>query len=615
MMDKEEELINLVNSELKKTIENGINKDLLKSLLNFAEFKARERAFSPYSPQGLTVEMTCLNSWLYSEDQPCDKLEVLKYYEELKELLDTDYYENILDKYILNNNHKSFVMLEPDYDIASKNQEELNKKLSDYKASLSSDEIKALIKKNEELKVYQSTLSTEEEIATLPKLKLEDINENPEDYNLEVLSDKYDILLSDYHTNDIAYVKYYFDISHINNEEILFVCLFTETFKQLSTNNNTYQQINQFIQNNTGGMSAAIQSITTLNKEAKLYLSFSYSALTENVKPSNNLLVEIINETNFKDEKRLYERLCELKATLEMSVVNRGHQVALNRALSYINEANMNKENIIGISFIDFISEITNNFEASKAMIIKKLESVKEKFISKKNMILGFTGTKEQLNTLMPVFDDFYSNLSDDTKFKTIVFEHNVLNEGLKAQFDVNYVARVGEYTSKYHGGLQVLNNALSMDYLWMQVRVHGGAYGCMMYIEATGLIGFTSYRDPNIERTNKVYEDVVSFIENMNPSDEDLLKYKIGAIGSSDAILHVKDKGESARSLYLRGLSYEERKNNRHALLTVTKEELKSFASMFKEVLDQNIICVVGNANKIEESKDLFKNIRNVIK
>jgi len=335
--------------------------------------------------------------------------------------------------------------------IAAPYLEELNKKLSDYKASLSSDEIKALIKKNEELKVYQSTLSTEEEIATLPKLKLEDINENPEDYNLEVISNKYDILLSDYHTNDIAYVKYYFDISHINNEEILFVSLFTETFKQLSTNNNTYQQINQFIQNNTGGMSAAIQSITTLNKEAKLYLSFSYSALTENVKPSNNLLVEIINETNFKDEKRLYERLCELKATLEMSVVNRGHQVALNRALSYINEANMNKENIIGISFIDFISEITNNFEASKAMIIKKLESVKEKFISKKNMILGFTGTKEQLNTLMPVFDDFYSNLSDDTKFKTIVFEHNVLNEGLKAQFDVNYVDQNDEYTSKFH--------------------------------------------------------------------------------------------------------------------------------------------------------------------
>lgn len=613
--EKEEELINLVNNEIKKTIENGINKDLLKSLLNFAEFKARERAFSPYMPQGLEVEMTCLNSWLYSEDQPYNKLEVLNYYKELKELLETDYYESILEKYILNNNHKSFVKLVPDDTILEKNQIELAKKLEDYKNSLSEDELKALITKNVELKKYQSEVSTPEELQTLPKLKLEDINENPEEYQLEVLKGDYDTLLSDYPTNDIAYVKYYFDISHISKEELLSINLFTELFTHLSTDKNTYQEINQFIQNNTGGMGCRVQSLKTIDKEAKLYLVFDFSALTENVKASNNLLVEIISATNFKDEKRLYERLCELKATLEMSVVNRGHQVALTRALSYIDESNMNKDAILGISFIDFISKITNNFDSVKADLISKLEAIKDKYISKENLVLGFTGSREQLTSLKPVFDDLYNSLNDHKKFENTKFEKNILNEGIKGQFDVNFVARVGETNCKYHGGLMALQNALSMDYLWMQVRVHGGAYGCMMFIDPSGLVGFTSYRDPNIERTNEVYEGVVDFISNMNPSDEDLLKFKIGAIGSSDAVMHIKDKAESARSCYLRGLSYDARKKNRKDLLSVTQEELRSFAGMFKDALEQNVICVIGNEDKVLNAKDLFKNIRNITK
>ncbi|MBQ3253218.1 MAG: insulinase family protein, partial [Acholeplasmatales bacterium] len=242
--DKENEFISLIDKELKKIVDNGLDKKILESLINFAEFKARERAFSARMPQGLGVEMTCLSSWLYDEDHQFDKLETLKYFKELREELKTDYFENIIKDYILNNNHKSYVRLEPSYTASNDSTKEIEEKLKNYKDSLSKEELYELIEKNKKLKEYQSTPSTKEAVDTLPKLILEDINPNPEKFNLEVLNGNYKILFSDYFTNDIAYVKYYFDISHMNLDDLLYVNLFTDLFKQMSTDKHTYQEIN-----------------------------------------------------------------------------------------------------------------------------------------------------------------------------------------------------------------------------------------------------------------------------------------------------------------------------------------------------------------------------------
>lgn len=158
---------------------------------------------------------------------------------------------------------------------------------------------------------------------------------------------------------------------------------------------------------------------------------------------------------------------------------------------------------------------------------------------------------------------------------------------------------------------MYVLSNALRLDYLWMQVRVHGGAYGCMMNAQPSGIIGFTSYRDPEIARTNKVYEDVIDYIENLNPSEEDLLKYKIGAIGGLDSVLHVSDKGSSAQMDYLVGNTYENQCKLRKEAINATAEDLRNLVDMFKDALSVKNLCVIGNAKKIDENKELFDNLR----
>lgn len=612
---REEEFIRLVDDKLKEIVREGLDKETLRSLLNFAEFKARERSFSSRMPQGLDIEMTCLNSWLYSEDQPFNKLEVLTYYRQLREELDSGYFENIIETYFLRNTHKSYVKLIPSATVSEKSQQALKERLAAYKASLSAAELKALIEKNKALAAYQSAESTPEEINTLPKLKLEDITGEPEVLNCQRLAGKYPVLFSEYHTNDIAYVNYYFDISHLDAETLQNAALFADLFTYLSAGSMSYKDIHQFILENTGGLKASVASCINQNKECITLLRIQYSALTDKVEAVNRFIMDLLQNTRYTEEKRLYERLCEIKLANEMGVSSRGHTYALMRAGSYCDAYCYTADLTSGIAYLDFISELVRNFETKKQMIIADLAAVSKTLFAKNTFTLGFAGTKEQLQSVEKSADAFYEALPDACHREKTDFVGNQRNEGIKTQYDVNFVARAGRFTAPYSGAMLVLSNAISLNYLWMQVRVHGGAYGCMMQIKPNGFIGFTSYRDPAVAKTNQVYEDVVKWIKELNPTEDELLKFKIGAIGNLDTVMHVSEKAYTAQLQAFSGLTYEIRKKYRSEVIHATAAELRSFAGCFKEALAENNLCVIGNAGRIEENTKLFTDVRALTK
>ena len=614
--EDEKRFINLVNDELNKLVKNGLNKESLLSIINYSEFKARERGFSAGTPQGLNTILKSCSSWLYDDNDVTSKLEVFKYFDELREDVKNGYFEKLIEKYLINNNHKSFVSLEPSYTIAKERQEKLDLKLKNFKESLSEEEIDNLVAMNLELEQYQKTPDTKEAINTLPKLSIDDISKDPLKYNLEVLNNNpFKVLFSNYETNDIAYMNYYFDITNISTYELKFLSLYCDLFTNLSTSNYHYSELSKIILNYTGSLNLDIQTVSDYKaKKTKTLLKLSYSALTNNINYANELSLDILNNTLFEDEKRLYERICEIKLELEMGLSNRGHQYALRRAGSYVDEDSYINDNIDGISYIDFISDIANDFDNVKANLIKELKALKDKVFTKESFILGFTGTKDMLNKTEKYALDFYNSLSDKSSYKKELFHSNIKNEGIKAEFNVNYVARFGKYKEEFNGGLYVLAKALNYDYLWQKVRVLGGAYGCFLALR-DGSIGFTSYRDPNIKKTNDTYNEIYEFISNLEVSEDDLLKFKIGAIADIDLVLHNKGKGQLAQKNYLSNLEYDDIKKTRLELINAKASDLKSFKDLFKEALDYNAICVIGNSNKVIENKELFKEIRNLTK
>ncbi|MBQ7641294.1 MAG: insulinase family protein [Acholeplasmatales bacterium] len=611
--ENEEKFISVIDNELKKILEEGLDKNALLANINFFEFKSREDLFSPRMPKGLNLILRSLDSYLYDDNLPYLKLIELKYYNELREDLKGDYFENIIKDYVLNNNHKTYVSLVPDLEYSKNEEIIVSNKLADYKKSLSDKEIKDLVEMNIKLKEYQGTPSSKEELDTLPKLSLEDIKMTPEKYNLEVIDSKYKLLFGEYHTNDIAYVKYYFNIDKLNDESLRYTSLFTDLLFNMSTKNHSYLEINQLIQGYSGGLYSNINYSTKLDNSCYIQLIFGYSALTKNVKLMQELLEDTINNTIFNDYKRLKERLLEIKNTLTMSISNNGHRFAARRALSYINEENYVGEVTTGISYLDFITDLCNNFDNKKDEIVTKLNEVNN-LLGKDNFIGALTGNKEMLENIKPLIDGFYNELNDKSKYDKQEFKENILNEAFKAPFDISFNASAGKYSLPYNSGMMVLLNSIYNDFLWTEVRVKGGAYGVMPQVRRDGYMVFVSYRDPNIKKTYDTYLKTPEYIDGFNPDEDELLKIKIGAIGNSILVLHNKDKADMARVFYFKGITDDDRIEEINNVINAKASDFKKYREAYAEALNNNVITTIGNKNKVEENKELFKNVRNLV-
>ena len=607
--DKEEEFINTINNEFKKYCENGINHEAILSKINYQEFKVREAKFG-HTPKGLDIILDSLCTWLYSSDAT-SRVEELKYYSELREDLNNGYFEDIIRNDFLNNNHKSFVRLEPTYDDNS--DLELQEKLKKYKDSLTKDEIKALINETKALDLYQRTPSTKEEIDTLPKLTIDDLDKEPEKLNLEVIDSKFRTLYSNYSTNGIDYVRYSFDLTNIDTFNLHYVNLLSNLLRKVSTKKHSYNEIHQMLLNLTGGMAFGLVPYNDSNRLTHCMLTVSYSCLNNNLNKAFDLCKEIILESQFDDKKRIKELLNEVSIDLEMGIPNRGHAVSFMRASSYVSEYAYLSDQISGIGYLDFVRDILKNFDLKFDEIKNNLNNCIKLVFTKERFINRFVGEKKYLDDVNTLANSLYEILPNNEVVLQSDFKPNSKNEGFMSQFDVNFVSRVGISNREFNGAMYVLNNALSLDYLWNEVRVHGGAYGCMLQTTLSGLIGFMSYRDPNIKRTNLVYEKALDYIKNFNPTEDELLKYKIGAIGSLDSVMHNSVKGDNAARDYFCGISYESRAKYRIEAIEATVEDIRLLEDRFKEALSSCNLCVIGNKNKIEECKKLFNEIKNL--
>ena len=599
----EEKFIEVIDNELLKLIKKGFDKKSILSIINHEEFLAREKSFSQGFPKGLMIILGSLSTWLYDDSNPCGALETIKYYKELKEDLDNDYFEKLAYNLLLKNKHKTYVKLIPTNG-DNKDLKEVKNKLDSYKKSLSSEEINNIILETKNLNVYQSTPDRLEDLNKLPKLSEEDFITEPEKYNLEVIEGKYKTLFSKYHTNGIGYINNTFDISNINFDDLKYINLFTLVLLKMNTKKYSYFELNENIRNNLGSVGFMVSTSKNIDRSVNIKLRIAGSAIDDRLDYLYEIIDEVLYNTDFSDEKRLYEIIAEMKSANDVSVSGRGHVYALNRALSFFDYNSYLKDLLGGIEFKDFIDDIYNNFDNKKEYIINKLSNY-SKLFTKEGFIAGYIG--EDIDSFNQLTLKFYDKLEDKKNYHMEEFIPNPHSEAIIAPFNVNFVARCGGFKEELNGSIEVLQNALNLDYLWDRVRVHGGAYGCSSRIEASGTIGFTSYRDPNIDSTDLAYKEIVNYINNINFNDEELLKYKIGALGNRQTVLHNRDKGSKAMSMYLSGLTYEKRKELLNSLLNATTDELKEYVKIFNEILDNSTVCVIGSKEKIEESNIKF--------
>lgn len=610
--------IETIEKNLVKIINDKIDRKALQAAINRAEFKLREADYGGMS-KGLIYALSCLDTWLYDDSDPFSTLELTKIFNELKANLDTDFYEGLIQKYILDNPHKSVVVVKPSLEIQAKKEAELKAKLAMFKDSLTKEQVEEIVKQTIELKEYQASPDTKEDLETIPLLKKEDLSYDVVPLsNIERNVDGVKVLHHDIATNGIGYIRLLFNVLNMEDKYLPYLGIFRTLLGSLDTKDHSYQTLEQDINTNTGGVDISMFT-TNSGKDYTVSLNIRASVLYDKTQYALDIINEIIHTTNFDMKNRIKECIAREISYMQQKLVGRGHVQAFTRAMSYNEPTYYISDLVDGIEYFDILTDLMKNYDDSYNDLVNNLREMAVSIFTKENLLASFTGSVDGLACFEEAFPKFINNLNEPkTISNPFVFKPNQLNEGFKAPYDVQYVALCGNFKKAglpYTGALQVFKNAVSTDYLWKNVRVLGGAYGCMCGFYGTGESYFVSYRDPNLTKTLDVYKDVVKYIEEFNATDEEMIKYIIGAVGSFDFPLSPANKGVRSLGAYLNGRTVDDYKKEKREIIDATVEDIKNVLPYIKAIIEQNNICVIGNEGKVEEAKDIFKETKMLLK
>ena len=619
-VEQKEEFIRVIEDTLREIAEKGMDKKALRAGINYHEFRFREADFGNY-PRGLMYGLQLYDSWLYDEAKPFIHMQAIPTFEFLKSQVDTGYFEDLIRTYLLENTHGAVVIICPERGRTARMDRELAEKLKAYKESLSPEEVQKLVDDTHELEQYQEEESSPEDLAKIPVLKRTDISrEIAPIYNDELEIGGVKLVHHNIETNGIGYVTMMFDLSGIREELLPYVGILQSVLGIIDTTNYEYGELFNEINIHTGGIGTSLELYTDVTKVKEKEFRATFEMRGKALYPKMDVLFsmmrEILMESRLDDEKRLKEILAMLKSRLLASFLSSGHTTAALRALSYTSPMSKFKDDTDGIGFYEAVKKIEEDFDGQKETLIRNLKEIARRIFRADNLMISYTSSEEGIEPMTKAFaavkDSLYTG--GEIPDEACILHCRKRNEGFKTSSKVQYVARVGNFIDggqNYSGTLQILKVILGYDYLWQNIRVKGGAYGCMSNFNRIGDAYLISYRDPNLERTMEVYEGVVDYLKNFNVSDRDMNKFIIGTMSSLDRPMNPAAKGARSMNLYMNRVSEEMLRSERGQILDAQQEDIRALADVVKAMLDQKLLCVIGSEEKIEEQRDMFLEVR----
>ena len=609
--------VSLIEDTLRSVVRDGINENSLLAAINSQEFRFREADFGQF-PKGLLYGIQCLETWIFDDEKVFLNLECLDTFDELKKKIGTGYYEELVQKYLLDNTHGAVVSIEPEKGLNIRQEEDLEKKLADYKNSLSQEELLSLIEETAHLKEYQETPSSEEDMLKIPMLSREDLKREAMPLsNIEEQVDGVPVVCHDIFSNGIDYITMLFDAKDISIEDIPYLGLLRGVIGLVDTASYTYGELSNAIHIYTGGISCGFSVYPSVIEDDETNIEFEVRirVLKDQIGKAFELVGEMLHTSKLEDTKRLAELITQAKSRLQATLSSSGHIVAAMRSMSYGSLYGYYQDATSGIAYYDAICQMDAQMKKDPSVVVNKLKELVQKVFARQRLLISFTADMESYKEAKPVLCGFIDTLMPGEEATgSISFLPQQKNEGFTDASAIQYVARSGNYVKhgySYNGAIRLMRIILSYDYLWNNVRVLGGAYGCSSSFGRTGESYFVSYRDPNLSKTNAVYEGIPKYLRDFQAEERDMTKYIIGTFGALDAPVNPEGKGNRSMTAYLQKITLEDIQKERDEILNATVEDIRGLAPLVEAVLSDGNFCVVGNEQNIHNEKDMFFNIR----
>ncbi|MBW2544268.1 MAG: insulinase family protein [Deltaproteobacteria bacterium] len=611
---------NVVETLILKTLEelavDGIDLDAVEAALNTIEFSLRENNTGSY-PRGLVLMLRAMTTWLYDGD-PLALLSFESLMSEVKSRIASggSFFEEMIREYFLDNPHRTTVIMEPDTNLKDEMDAAERRKLDDVRKSAGPGELKKILETAERLKKIQEAPDSPEALATIPILKIADLEKKNRTIPITVLEEKGATLLyHDISTNGIAYIEIGLNLRSLPRRCVQYIPLFSRALLEMGTKKEDYIEISRRIDRKTGGLHPSLLiSGAKDTKEAEARLFLCGKAMFPQVGDLFDIIRELLMDVRLDNRERFRQMVLEEKARQEQQLVPGGHQAVNLRLRAHFSEAGWLGEQLSGVSYLFFLRELAGRIDDDWSSVYSTLEEMRHALVNRETMLFNVTADETGWKKVRTHLAGFAGKIPAGPTGSEPDFSGDLLTdmnipeyEGLIIPSQINYVGKGADlYRSgyTYHGSARVITRYLRTSWLWDSIRVRGGAYGAFCNFDKfSGVLTFLSYRDPNLLKTIEAFDKTAGFLRNCDLGNDELTKGIIGAIGDMDAYMFPDARGYASMIRYLTGNTEEDIQRTRDEIFSTTAEDFKRFADVMDGVAKNGLVKVLGSENAIREA------------
>lgn len=592
--------------------EHGVPRERLEAIISSNEYDLRQRDYG--IADGVAIACDALSTWLYDDDAATLALKYGPVYEELRSELDGTYFEDLLRELVLENDHMALVELVP-VDAAEGSEGAEAIELAAKRDAMTDSELADVVDRTAALRAAQEAEDTPEDKATLPRLRVSDIGEaRPEPPLVVDTTAPIVCLRHDIPTNRLAYAMQYFDLSCVAFEDLPYVTLLCRLLKQLPTREHSAEELDNLLAGKLGFLSFTTEVMTQPDvDDVRPYLLVSAGALSEKIDALASLPREVWSSTLLldADADRVRDVLTQIRIGLEQGFINNGHSAALGRAMSYSSPSAVVREQLSGVDFYLFLRDLLDHFDERLDDLRAKLTELADRIFVADGCLASFTGSDEDFNAYWAAAGDLGLDAGDGAGRDALVVPAPCdRHEAFVIPSDICFAARACDPRRlgiDVTGAWAVAANALSYDYLWNEIRVKGGAYGCGFRAAGERQAAFYTYRDPAIDPSIERVARAGEWLGSFEPDEAAFEGFIVSCVSGMDAPVKPYALTKRRNTTYLAGLDPHAREERRAQMLAATPGELRSLGTDVTRIAAESPTCVFGGRDVIAKSNAGF--------
>ena len=605
--DVARELRRVIEETCRDLVERGVPRDRLEAVISNNEYSLRQRDYGV--ADGVALACDALSTWLYDDDAATDALKLGPVYAELRDALEGNFFEDLLQELVLDSEHWALVELVPVEERAADSDPGEAAELQARKAAMTEADLQSVVDQVAELRRQQEAEDAPEDRAKLPRLHVADIGDARPEPPFE-LDEATPLPCLHHHiaTHRLAYALTYFDLSHLSFAELPYAKILCRLMQQLPTAQRTAAELDSYIGSNLGFLSFTTEVYLQESNWhlARPLLLVSAGALSEKIDALASIPREVWAETLFEDTGRIRDVLTQMRIGMEQAFLNAGHQAALGRALTYVSPAAVVSDQLASVEFYRFLRDLLDNFDDRIDSLCDTLRDLQRRIFTSTGTIASFTGSDEDYARYWACAGTLGLEARTAPAKELFVPAPEDKHEAFIIPSDVCYLGKAADPRAlglAVDGSWSVAANALSYGYLWNEIRVKGGAYGCGFQSVPGRRVAFYTYRDPAIDPSLTRIAQAGEWLEELDADRDTFEGFIVSTVSGLDAPAKPYGLAKRQDGAFLSGRPADFRTVTRAEMLAATPERLRELGDAVSRVAAEAPVCVFGGRDIIEAS------------